>query len=298
MKLGIALGGGGAKGFAHIGVLKTLHKHGIKVDIVAGTSIGSLVGAVYAANKLKELEHQTLKFRLTDIPILLSPTWSSSGFFSGKNALELMMKVINVASIEELEKPFGAVSVDLVSGEPVTFSSGNLRHALRSSIAIPGLFTPVRHNNMILVDGGLLNPVPVNVAKALGATKVIAVDLFGERQLIRKKRLSPVDLFPLELTSALNYFRSIPEMIFKIQQPEIADKEATLSLNLIEVIENTLAVTQQAITKSNLAECQPDVLIRPSLNSIGLLDFHRAEYGIKLGTQAAEKLIPEIKKLL
>jgi NTE family protein len=166
MKLGIALGGGGAKGFAHIGVLKALVQAGIEFDMVAGTSIGALVGAVYVAGKLPELERISRRYGVKDLPFLLGPTWPRKGLFSGNYIERLLNDIVRVENI--IGKPFAAIAVDLNKAEVVSFTRGICTGLCQHVYS--GLFTPVIDGDRILVDGGVLEPVPVNALRRLGAT--------------------------------------------------------------------------------------------------------------------------------
>jgi NTE family protein len=276
MKIGIALGGGGAKGFAHIGVLKTLTAAGIDCDIVAGTSIGALIGALYAEDSLLKVEKEAIKIKLTDIPILLSPTWSRQGFFSGKNVLQKLDSYISSKLIEELPKPYAAVCVDLMNSSIKTFTSGDIRQAIRASIAIPAVFTPVIIDDKILIDGAVLEPVPVDAARMLGADFVIAVDLFGNDE--------PVE-FNKEKTPLAEWFHSLNEQ----RQP---------IPNMIEIIERTLAINQRSRTEERLKYSKPDIIIRPALSNIGLLDFHEGKNGINMGVRATNDIIPKLRAMI
>ena len=298
MKLGIALGGGGAKGYAHVGVLEALAEEKYDFTVVTGTSIGSLIGAAYAANVLSALKETALNLRITDIPTLLSPTWSNSGFFSGKNSLELMMKLVKYENIEDLPKRYGAVSADLVSGAAINFCSGSISRAVRASIAIPGLFTPVKETEKILVDGGVLCPVPIALARQLGAEFIVAVDLFADRDLgTSTDNLLTPSREPGTM-SALSYLRSIPEMIIKLAKTSTSRRFGESSLNLLGIIENTLAISQQALTKLEMKDCPPEIIIQPRVGRIGLLDFHKAEQGIRLGYEAMKEKLPELNALV
>ncbi len=293
--LGLALGGGGAKGFAHIGVLQAFREAGIKFDVVAGTSIGALVGAVYAADKLDEMEKQVRRVRLTDIPFLLSPTWSRQGFFSGKSFLDMLTNVVGVENIEQLPIPFAAVCVDVRKGKTVTLDKGSLTFAVRASASLPAVFTPVVRGSELLVDGGTLDPVPVEAARALGADLVVAVELFGNtddpkeflQQMGIVRKLAPIE-------TALHYISSIPEKLFGDSKKNDGEPQ----LNLIEIIEHTLRVSQAAITEKRLELFPCDVLVQPAVSRIGLLDFHLAEIAIELGRDCGQRAVPELKKLL
>ncbi len=299
MKLGIALGGGGAKGFAHIGVLKVLKEAGISLDIVAGTSVGALIGAFYADNNLEKLEEETRNIKLTEIPRLLSPTWSRQGFFSGNNALERVGGLLDALTIEQLKKPYAAISVDLITSKVVTFTSGNLRQALRASISIPAVFTPVQYEQMLLVDGGTLEPVPVEATKALGGDFVIAIDLFGNAAKGWETRsLFDLHQLPAPLVTALDYIRSVSAKTPLAEWFDPKDEQSVQLPSVIEIIERTLQISQQSITQSRLREFPPNILIQPDVSDIGLLDFHRGDCGIERGIAAATAALPAIETAL
>ena len=295
MKIGLALGGGGAKGFAHIGILNELDKAGITVDVIAGTSVGALVGAVYAAGQLSELEKTARGVKLTDIPGLLSPAWSLSGFFSGKNALEVLSNILASERIEDLRLPFAAISADLNSAEVVTMTSGNLQQALRASFSIPAIFTPIIVGDRILVDGGTLEPVPVRAARELGADFVIAVDLFGNNQIPRKAEDSEGSRSAAAsiASSAWSYLKNLSEKL-----PRREGRESTPSGNIVSIIEQTLAIGQIELTRLRLRQYPPEVLIQPPVRDIGLLDFHRGTDGVARGAQAFKEQLSQIRSAL
>lgn len=292
--VGIALGGGGARGLAHIGVLRELSKHGIDCDVVVGTSAGALVGAVYAADRLEKLDREVRRIRITDIPLLLSPSWSLSGLFSGRSALDKLGEIVGFDEIEKLPKQFAAVAVDLERREVAVLSRGDLRRAIRASIAIPGLLTPESEAGRILVDGAILEPVPVATAREMGADFVIAVDLFSNDGPLPARSHSGVSASgsraPRALRSALSYLRTAPKLI---AAPFLAGKPGA-----IEVMERTLALSQATLTQHRLRACPPDVLIQPALGHTGLLDFHKGEQIIRAGRDAARKALPEISSAL
>jgi len=258
MKLGIALGGGGAKGYAHIGVLKTFNRLGIEFDVISGTSIGALVGAVYASGNLDRLEEITTKFSVIDIPLLLSPTISKQGFFSGKKIGEILKEIIPESNIEELPKSYSAVCVDLNKPQIVTLTKGNLVTAVRASISIPGIFTPIKSGDQLLVDGGVLEPVPVEAARNMGADIVIAVDLLSKSK----------------------QFKNLQDG------------------TIIDIIQKTSIATQQGLTKFRMQLHPPDLVIEPDVSDLGILDFKNGKKVIKVGESETERMIPQIKKLI
>ncbi|MCC6954857.1 MAG: patatin-like phospholipase family protein [Deltaproteobacteria bacterium] len=292
MKLGIALGGGGARGLAHIGVLNVLHSAGIEFDIVVGTSVGALVGAVYAGGALAELEHEARNVRLTDLPLLLSPSWSLSGLFSGKNAIDLLSSVIPYNDIEELPRRFAAVAVDLHEGRSVVIDKGNITQAIRASIAIPGIFTPVVKDDMLLVDGGLLDPVPVCVARELGADYVLAIDLFGSlKKPSRDECPSEQSAPPPSLRGAgMKHLRTLLGKL-----PFVTPEESNSRLTAIGVLEQSLSINQRHMTALRLRESPPDDTICPPVDDVGFLDFHRGERVIEIGTRFGEECLDHIR---
>ncbi len=297
MKIGFALGGGGAKGFAHLGVLKTLEAEGIRADVVSGTSIGALVGAVYAAGNLHLLEQQALAISITDIPRLLSPAWSLSGFFSGKNALEVLSELLDVENIEELKIPFAASSVDLFTSERIVHTSGDLAQAIRSSISIPGIFTPAYYGERLLIDGGTLEPLPVAPARQLGADVVIAVDLFGNSCNMETDNSTEAESKAASsLQSALAYLRQLASKLpWSAAQSGVNGKPLP---TIVEVIERTRGVVQRELTCLRLKEFEADVIIQPVTRGVGFLDFHRGAAVIDEGARAAKAALPRIREVL
>ncbi|MGQ9734494.1 MAG: patatin-like phospholipase family protein, partial [Candidatus Bipolaricaulia bacterium] len=189
--VGLALSTGGPRGAAHVGVLKVLEEHGVPIDIIAGTSMGALVGGAYAAGvPLQRIEEEWLKTDLLRVARSFLPTFPIRGWSSGNNVLRMLQGLLGGIKIEELPLKFAAVAADLVTGREVILREGPLVEALRASSSIPGLFVPVERGGQVLVDGGLVNPLPVDVARQLGAEVVIAVDL-GYYPQLRPKQPAP-----------------------------------------------------------------------------------------------------------
>lgn len=180
VKIGLALGSGSARGFAHIGIIRVLEAEGIPIDCVAGTSIGAMVGAVYAAGALSQSEEFLDTLDWKRITLLLDPLLPVSGLLGGKRLEELLGSLLHDQKIEDFPLPFAAIAADVASGEEIMITTGNAVKAIRASIALPGIFTPVFWQNRFLVDGGIVSPVPVRAARMLGADVVIAVNLAAE----------------------------------------------------------------------------------------------------------------------
>ncbi len=290
MKLGLALGGGGAKGFAHLGVLEVLGDAGIEFDVVAGTSIGSLIGAAYASDSMEKLHKIANDINLLDIPLLLGPTWPSKGFFSGARVLRILDQCVSVKNIEELKKPYAAVAVDLNSAETVTFTKGELRTAVRASISIPGVFKPVEFEGKLLVDGGILEPLPVAAVKSLGADLVVACDLLsnleGSKHYEQKSRSSFYD-----------YLRTFSEKLYVEKWFEGKDNGGS-EKSIVSIIQRSSVTAQRKLTEYNSIANPADLVISPPVANVGVMDFHRGQSIIEIGRREAERALPKLKRLL
>lgn len=190
MKIGLALGSGAARGWSHIGVIKALKQTGIDIDIVAGCSIGSLVGAAYACNKLSALEQWVCSFRYWDVLRLMDVSWGRGGLLRGERVFNHYRDIMPVTDFDHCSRRFGAVATNLSTGRELWFTEGDLHLAVRASCSMPGLMSPVEHNGYWLVDGAVVNPVPVSLTRALGADIVIAVDLQHDAHLMQQDLLS------------------------------------------------------------------------------------------------------------
>lgn len=299
MRLGIALGGGGAKGLAHVGALKVLAQEGVHFDVVAGTSIGALVGAAYAAGKLDAFEEEVRAVRLTEIPGILSPAWSFGGLFSGKNVLEKLDDVLETDDFKDLGKRFAAISTDLETAEIVVHTEGSLSKAIRSSISIPGIFTPVRYGESLLVDGGVMEPVPVQAARNLGASLVLAIDLFSNRAVVDERR-SLFPLWPRGMSSAMKHIGklSVPRRKKKDGKESEQEKRDKEIPRMMQLLERSFAVSQIHITRLRLKENPADILLTPAVSDVGVLDFHRAQAIIARGEEYARSQLPRILEQL
>ena len=260
-RVGLVLGSGAARGWAHIGVLRTLTAAGIRPDLVCGTSMGALVGASYAAGKIDRLDDWVVSMGVKQVWSLMDFRLSG-GVLKGERLMRFFSEELAPGAIEHLEMPYGAVATAMTTGTEVWLRSGPTVDAVRASIALPGMFTPALQDGRWLVDGALVNPVPVSLARAMGADIVIAVDLntdFARRQLTSAAPLSP------------------PSML--------------------EVITSSINVMQSRIARSRLAGEPPEVVITPRLGDIGLLDFHRGVEAIAHGERAAAAVLPALKEL-
>ncbi len=293
--IGLALGSGMARGFTHIGVLKALTRYGIRPGIVAGTSIGSVVGGCYLAGKLDELEDWALSLNRRRLFKYLDFRVRSAGLIGGNKLGAVLEEHFGDMLIEDQHFPFISIATDLVTGHEVWMRKGKFVDVMRASFALPGIFPPVKLNNRLLIDGALVNPVPVSACQALGAQLTIAVDLNGD--LIGKaskpgksyQTVLGFDVFgdPTIAGQAEDVLgtSSLTQRMFR--------REGN-SPSLFGVMVSSLNIIQDRLTRSRLAGDPPDVHIKPRIGHIGLLEFERAEEMIKEGEEAVKRKLPEI----
>lgn len=291
-RLGIALGAGAARGWAHIGVLRALVENGIHPDVVCGTSSGALVGGIYAAGKLSELEQWVRALTRRDLFVLTDFTIARGGAVGGRRLMELYRERIGDPDIEELPTRFAAVATDLESGSEMWLQKGSLLTAIRASISVPGLFTPVEREGRWLVDGGLVNPVPVSLCRALGAEIVVAVDL-------NRGRLERTRQAGAELQAAV--VRDGPGAALledsgpRAGQPIAAAGKAPI---ITEVVTAAIDIMEDRIARSRLAGDPPDLLLTPRLRHVAPLDFSGGQATIDEGHLLMERMLPTLRELL
>lgn len=295
-RIGIALGGGAARGWAHIGVLHALAEAGLEPDIVVGTSIGSVVGGCYVAGQLEELERFASGLTKRRVFGFLDFNFGGSGLISGQKLSDQLNAHLETVEIETLPKPFVAVATELKTGHEIWLSKGPLVPAMHASYALPGIFRPVKVNNRWLIDGALVNPIPVSVCRALGARIVIAVNLnwdffgrgsvvpnqdaFGEAELSREETMPP----PGNGHAAHNLLR---RQFFG--RGEDAPGISSVMMDAFNII-------QDRIARSRLAGDPPDITIMPNLGGMGMFDFHLAGPAISSGHEAAQKVLPDLQR--
>lgn len=299
-KIGLALGGGAARGWSHIGVIDALTQAGIKPDIVCGTSMGALVGGVYASGRLAALHDWALRADRRIVTSLVDVAFMAGGLIDGVRIVEWLGKLEIAKTIEDLEIPYGAVATDITTGRETWLRSGALDRAIRASIAMPGIFSPIQIDDVWMVDGGLVNPVPVSLCRAMGADFVIAVnvngDLLGRRLVPEPPAVQPEVDAPkpsnlMELIKAAPAAWAAPLANFRL-----FGNPATPGY--FDVLANALNIMQDHITRSRLAGEPPHALILPRVMDIGLLDFHRAAEAIAEGRSATERALPAIEAWL
>jgi NTE family protein len=290
-RIGLALGSGSARGWAHIGVIHALAREGIVPDAICGCSIGAFVGAVHAEGDVTKLESWVSALTWQDVVAMLDVSLKG-GFIKGAKLIDYFERNFVNRDFAELPMPFACVATDLESGREIWLREGSVAHAVRASIALPGLFTPVAHEGGFLVDGGLVNPVPVSLCRAMGADVVIAVDL-GSDIVGRSLRKASAEQ---STESEASWTRRVLDR-FGIA-PETLALDASQSPSLVSVLTTSINIMQVRIARSRLAGEPADVLIAPRLAQLGLLDFHRGAEAIAEGRAAVQRSLPAIRHAL
>ena len=297
MKVGLALGSGSARGFSHIGIIDCLLDQGIVPDVVAGTSIGSIVGACYVTGHLDRLRKQALAINGLNWTTFFNPSFSIDGWinlhqmqmFLVKSGVERKQK-----RIEDLKIPFGTVTCDLMSGKEIWITKGPVFDSVWPSMAMPGVFPPVEGpEGRWYIDGGIVNPVPVSLCRALGADVVIAVNLNNDllrRVDIKKQEKAEHKKKPSEVAKI---FAKAKNLIPAIKKEVESDKPKPP--DFFETISRSINIAQDRITKTRLAGDPPEIILCPKVSDIGLLETYRAEEAIRAGYKCCEANIAAIK---
>lgn len=295
-KIGLALGSGASRGWSHIGIIKALLREGIEPDIVCGTSVGAMIGSSYLVGKLGYLENWVLGSTRKDVLKFFNVKLTESGFVDKERLSRFLQQYAAGEEylIENLPKPFAAIATDLANGREVWFQEGGLTEAIRASMALPGLFPAVRHNHRWLVDGGLVNPVPVSPCRALGADIVIAVNLnsgvIGKRD---RKKLEPT---PARKKGVLH---NLKQTTLEYSSAILPDNDKLDGApGLFTSITSSINIVQDRITRSRMAGDPAEVVISPRLSHIGLLEFHRAAEAIEEGELCVKTALDEIRKAI
>ncbi len=300
-RIGLALGSGAARGWSHIGIIDALVEVGIEPDIVCGTSIGSLVGAAYAFGRLAELRQWAQAATWREAVGLMDVRLSGGGLVNGNLIVEWLGGLGITQAIQDCPKRYAAIATDLVSGREIWLQSGAIDEAVRASIAMPGIFSPVRIDDKWLVDGGLSNPVPVSVCRALGADVIIAVNLNGdllgrrfESEPARTTATAPASA-PEFLSRVLN---QLPAGLHE-QAAQIVPRllpHGSSTPGYFEVLTNSINIMQDHITRTRLAGEPPHVMLIPRLRHITMMEFNRAKEAIAEGRRCVEEALPILRR--
>lgn len=301
--LGLALGGGVARGWAHIGAVRALIEAGIKPDIIAGTSIGAVVGAAYLAGELDTLENWARALNRRRMMSYLDVTWGGSGFLRGERLARVLNHYLADVNIEDLDRKFTAVACDLRTGYEVWLQKGPVVPAIRASYALPGAFEPVKIDGRYMIDGALINPVPVSACRAMGAHMIIAVSLNGDafgpigssHELNVEEDEDDNSIDPFELAGrSLNKLRPDRLLINSLLVGDGKRKGPKLG----SVMMSSLNIVMDRISRSRLAGDPPDVFVAPRIGHIGMLEFTRADELIERGYRAMQHEIPLIRSVV
>ena len=288
--IGLALGGGGARGYAHLGVLKALREANIPVDVIAGTSMGAVVGAAYAAGSgVEELEDMATHIRWRQLLRLADPTIPRQGVIAGNRLEKYFNTLIMEKEFNQLEKTLIVVATDIMTGEEVRINSGSVARALRASTALPGIFCPIKLGRRLLVDGTITTPVPVEAAVEAGATLIVAVDV-----------CSPVDHADI-LVQALKWWKGIPsrEAYRLLGSPDLLRFLKPIVPESINIVGRSLELHDLHIKNSSpLTSPMHCLLVRPAVDNVRWYEFHRAEECIKAGEVVGRQVVGQINALL
>ncbi len=295
LRIGLALGSGGARGAAHTGVLKVLEREGVRPTVVAGSSIGALIGAAYIVGKpTADMEREWLAVGMSKMLRGFMPTFPSAGLSSGHELSRLLRALFGDVLIEDLPMPFAAVTCDIDTGEQVVLTTGSLVDAIRASTAIPGIFFPVRHGARILVDGGMVDPVPVSACRALGADLVIAVDITARPMPTTPSGRQVWNRLSEHVHEGLKQQTWLPASLTEWLDGAFRERPERPLPGLYSILNQSISILLQEIVRQRLILDPPEVLIRPNL-SLTILGFRQAKEAIEAGEQAAEAALPQLR---
>jgi len=290
-KIGLVLGGGAARGWAHIGVLRALQEAGIVPDIVCGTSIGAVVGGCYLSGHLDHLEDWARSITRRKIFSLLDVSFGGSGLISGSKLVDLLEETLQEVAIEDLDRKFVCVATELATGHEIWLRTGKMAEAMRASFALPGIFEPISIGGRWLVDGALVNPIPVSACRALDARCVIAVGLHNTMSSNGSTIVDPLIAAKGagRTAASANVDKKSAKKLWRRQMVGRGDLPG-----IPGVMIESFNIIQDRISRSRLAGDPPDTLITPKLGSIGLFDFHRADAAIAIGYENAVRVIDDV----
>ena len=277
-RIGYALGGGGARGLSHIGVMKVLEEHGIYPDVIAGTSMGALVGALYASGLRAGDIERALRLDLRRLAMLADVTWSLSGLVKGKRVTAALESFLGDLTFADLKIPFACVATDIVNGQQIIMRSGPVITAVRASISVPGLFTPVKVRGRYLVDGGLVNMVPVSTCRDMGAEYVVGVNVIPDPA---GRIHEPED----ETDDEEEKERGRGSRLRRSKHPKPS------APNVVKVLIQSLYIPGYRIAMENLEDA--DMAISPEVGNIGFFQFDKEVEAIEAGESAARKALEE-----
>jgi NTE family protein len=301
-KIGLALGGGGAKGGAHVAVLEYLEDMGVRIDMIAGSSIGALIGAAYCCGNLQKLKTDALKMKKKNFLMLVDPAFPRSGLVSGLAVMPFLSEYIpSDVKIEDLDIKLGITATDYSTGYPVILQKGNLLSAVRASISIPGIFVPVIYNNTVLIDGGVAMPTPVDALKTMGADLTIGVNLHAISETQRNSKnekgvLGNADEILLDWDDhkkinhkSWHWLKSVDTWIKSMNPRE------NRYPNIFEIVDRSISIMSMIHSEYVLPSKNTTVLIEPAVSKIRTLDFHELAEAFKEGQLACMKVRADLE---
>lgn len=296
-RIGLALGGGSALGWAHIGIIRELTSQGVAIDVIAGTSIGAVVGACHAAGRLDALENFARGLNRRRVFAMMDLSLGGSALIGGARLRRRLGRELGGLRIEDLALPFAAVATELGSGREVRIDSGDVVEAVRASYALPGLFEPMLIDRRWLFDGAMSNPVPVSICRALGADHVIAVNLTGSLpggEALHDPTIEPsfVDLDAISTDATPSPAKKTRRLLFS--RGRLFRRRADGAPGIAGVMVSAFSIAQERISKARLAIDPPDIMLYARTPGIGLFDFHKAAESIEHGRVVARRAMPDI----
>jgi NTE family protein len=300
-RIGLALSSGSARGFAHLAVLETLRKWDIVPFCIAGCSAGALMGAVYCAGRIEEYMDRIRSWTWKDTLAMLDPTLPTSGFLGGEKLLAMNREYLDRELLEECTPPLAVVAADCLTGEEVVLRRGRILDAVRGSVAIPGLFTPARVSGRLLVDGGLVNPLPVSACRDMGADLVIAVDantLFLNEKNKSSRLASPLSRAQEKiLRSWIRALNPGYSFLGSLLENWLARQKRSTppDPSIVEILLSSIGIMQTSIQEARMCMDPPDLLLRLPLAGIRLLDFHLGDRALRLGEQTTKAMLETLK---
>ncbi len=285
-KIALVLSGGGAKGIAHIGAIKALEENGFETSSVSGTSIGSLVGGLYAMGKLDEFSEWVLNLKRKNILSLMDFSLGKGGLIKGEKVFDKLRTFIPDVYIENLRIPFSCVAVDILHEKEIIFDKGSIYDAIRASVSIPDIFVPVKYNDTLLVDGGVLNPTPISTVKRTDGDILVVVNLYSKDKLnYKKKKLEIVQKDTEKLAQRLAQLRRRISKSIR--------KKDKLSAGYFKLLDMTTRAMVNQISELTIEKYKPDIVINIASDVAGIFDFDKGKSLFDYGKEQAEKSIGE-----
>jgi NTE family protein len=281
-KVALVLSGGGARGLAHIGVIEELEQQGYEISSISGTSMGALVGGVYAIGKMQEFKNWVYSLHKIDVFKLIDFTFSAQGLIKGDRILKKMKEFIPDVDIEELKINYAAVATDIINDKEYVFKSGDIFEAIRASISIPTVFVPVKKENSLLVDGGVTNNIPIKHVKRIDNDILVVVHVNADVP-VHKLNLS----FKEKEVKESTYLKKIKH--FQKQFNKLKLKQSNRKLGYFNLINKTIGLMSNQLSELILKVYHPNILINVSRKTCGLFDFYRAEELVEIGRKAARE---------